>query len=278
MNFCHNAKPEQIIKTIKKIDHVFPGIKPSEYLFLLDNSDMTPCCFYSKSLYDIIDHNRKFLSGNLQIMDFNDYVKDENNIKYRIGGELTKYVLYKKLPKDEIYVPENEYSMRNFTSMYNEFIHILSILNIKSIKINIVNEDKCKVLCNLYSESSIDELHNKMKIDSNTNYSDKRHTAKKIMELLDEDKKNLYYYHIKEDWKNIIERRLNGQNDGKYNTELVESQEMGTKITSYIELGIEVKCMNKIVYEYEFEYYPLLPEVEKIYQIQIKKKRLCGVF
>lgn len=258
MDFCNVI--EEVEHIIEKIDDVFEGTKSTDYLIIIDADDKTnKTCLCNRSLYDIIDMNRKYISGNLHILEFSEYEKDNNNKIYRIGGEVIKRQLYKKLPKDLIYVTETEYIIRNYLSMYNEFIFILNLMNVKLIEITIIKEDKCSILCDNYHTDIKDELHKKMKIDSNEKYADKKYTAAKIIELLDKSKEKFYYYHIKEEWKNIITQRLNGQNIGKYRSELSENQTIGTQIQLPIDIGINAKCQNKIIYQYNIHYYPLEP-------------------
>jgi len=281
--FCNRIAPQNVItETIKILDDKFEGIM-NEYLILIDEEDRKEDCYNCPSLYETILKNKKILSGELYIFTMEEYSQPAVNKLYRIAGEPLKHQLYKRLPsKSGEYILEQDFAFRDYSAKYDELLYILGILNIKSVKVNIIKEETHSQDCdvgfqsilpewclipNLYiSKVNVDakeELHKKMKMGDNGESIDKKYTAFEIAKLLKENSKNLCYYY-RDGWKSIIERRLSGFNNGTHRSEITENHTFGAKLVlSGFDANHQQETANKIIYEYTFEYYPLLSVQEK---------------
>jgi hypothetical protein len=111
------------------------------------------------------------------------------NKEFRIAGEPLKHQLYKRLPsrfslKNGVFVLETDFAFRDYSAKYDELLYILGILNVKSVKVNIVKEEiktqdrefgfQMPEWCPIFGASipkvdvSIkDELHKKMELGGN---------------------------------------------------------------------------------------------------------------
>lgn len=281
--FCTKIASQTVItETIKILDDKFEGIM-NEYLILIDEDDKKPQCFGCPSLHETIVQNKKILSGELYIFTMEQYSQPAVNKLYRIAGEPLKHQLYKRLPsKSGEYILEQDFAFRDYSAKYDELLYILGILNIKSVKVNIIKEERRSEACdvgipaflpewcpisNLYipnvNVDAKEELHKKMEMGDNGESIDKKYTAFEIAKLLKENSKKLCYYY-RDGWKNIIERRLSGFNNGNHRSEITENHTFGAKLlSSGFDANYQEETVNKIIYEYTFEYYPLLSVREK---------------
>ena len=277
--FCCKIAPDAVIEEVIDIlDDKFVGIM-NEYMILIDEEDKKVGCLGCPSLYETIQKNKKILSGELHIFTMEQYSLPMVNKEFRIAGEPLKHQLYKRLPsrfssKTGIFVLETDFAFRDYSAKYDELLYILGILNVKSVKVNIVKEEthgqECEFgsqmpeWCSILSASipkvevSIkDELHKKMELGGNGASIDKKYSALEMAKLLKVNSKKLCYYY-RDGWKSIIERRLNGYTDGTHRSEITENQQFGAKLVSMgLDSGTHAGSENKIIYEYSFEYHPL---------------------
>jgi hypothetical protein len=161
-----------------------------------------------------------------------------------------------------MYVPEKDFTIHNFTSMYSEFIDILGILNLKSIKINIKTENENSNNLSLYGNLK-NEIKNYLELNKNTNSTNKKYNTETMIKYLKEKSNSLYYYHKNEEWQKIIQRRLYGNLNETYHSEIDQSHSIDVNMLMNIQpivsfkLGANIDNSNKIICEYEIEYYPL---------------------
>ena len=161
-----------------------------------------------------------------------------------------------------MYVPEKDFIIHNFTSMYSEFIDILGILNLKSIKVNIKTENENNKNILLYGNLK-NEIKNYLELNKNTNSINKKYNTETMINYLKHRSKSLYYYHKNEEWQKIIQRRLYGNLNETYHSTIEESHSIDVNMLMNIQtivtfkLGANLENNNKIICEYEIEYYPL---------------------
>jgi len=281
--FCCKIAPDAVIEEVIDIlDDKFVGIM-NEYMILIDEEDKKEGCFGCPSLYETIQKNKKILSGELHIFTMEQYSLPMVNKEFRIAGEPLKHQLYKRLPsrfssKKGVFVLESDFTFRDYSAKYDELLYILGILNVKSVKVNIVKEEiktqdreigfQMPEWCPLpgilpgvsipkVDVSIKDELHKKMELGGNGVSINKNYTALEMAKLLKMNSKKLCYYY-RDGWKSIIERRLNGYMDGTHRSEVSENQQFGAKLVSMgLDAGTHAGSENKIIYEYTFEYHPL---------------------
>jgi hypothetical protein len=263
MSSCGKFSPKsQVIEVFDMLDKNFQGAIIPEYLIIIDEIDKTSCC-YCKPVYDIIKKNSsKLICGNLDIITFEEYKNPETNIKYKISSDIIKYTLYRKLPADNMYVPEKDFTIHNFTSMYSEFIDILGILNVKSIKVNIKTENENSNNLSLYGNLK-NEIKNYLELNKNTNSINKKYNTETMIKYLKQRSSSLYYYHKNEEWQKIIQRRLYGNLNETYHSLIDETHSIDVNMLMNLQpivsfkLGANIDNSNKIICEYEIEYYPL---------------------
>jgi hypothetical protein len=263
MSSCGKFSPKsQVIEVFDMLDKNFQGAIIPEYLIIIDEIDKTSCC-YCKPVYDIIKKNSsKLICGNLDIITFEEYKNPETNIKYKISSDIIKYTLYRKLPADNMYVPEKDFTIHNFTSMYSEFIDILGILNVKSIKVNIKTENENSNNLSLYGNLK-NEIKNYLELNKNTNSINKKYNTETMIKYLKQRSNTLYYYHKNEEWQKIIQRRLYGNLNETYHSAIDQTHSIDVNMLMnlqpivFFKLGANIDNSNKIICEYEIEYYPL---------------------
>ena len=209
--FCCKIAPDAVIEEVIDIlDDKFVGIM-NEYMILIDEEDKKEGCFGCPSLYETIQKNKKILSGELHIFTMEEYSLPMVNKEFRIAGEPLKHQLYKRLPTKNMYILESDFAFRDYSAKYDELLYILGILNVKSVKVNIVKEETksedCEFgshipeWCSIFGASmpnvdlSIkDELQKKMELGGNGASIDKKYTALEMAKLLKVNSKKLCYY------------------------------------------------------------------------------------
>lgn len=155
------------------------------------------------------------LPGNVHIIDF-----DDN--KYTIKGLKMPYVLYAKLPKENIYVTSDTWDSEYFNSQILELVHIFTMLgglDIKFAAINDYGSEKTQSLgvnicipnMPLKISAEMEHITNEENSNSLGGFIRIRSTKKIEYENVDDfiNKNKLYYSKFYPEWKTLISFKLN---------------------------------------------------------------------
>jgi hypothetical protein len=254
------------------------GIRKNEklkFLILLNDDDMSKKDYLcKKSRKSIILKYKKFLSGDLDIINFNN-IEDDNIIsKYIIEDNPLQNELYMKLPDKNIYVLSNKYALKYLLLKQNELKNIFIFLGAKSIKWSIIKENNktSSIDSNLSVNINEIDLCEGFSIENkNLNYNKELNIMtfeydENIINNIDFElfSNNKFYFLPKEyEWQNIIIRRL--QNNliyDKYIYKYTNNIYFKTSLVSKLKM-IDVNFnystdeLNNLEIHYEIEYYPI---------------------
>ena len=222
-----------------------------EFLIMLKEHDFkkkTYCC----SLLKHIKRATKKLPGIVHICSY------ENIKNHKVKGLVLPYVLYMKLPKEEIYVSSDAWESEYFNSQTLELLKIFTSLGASDIKFKTSRDHNEGTMMGVHTNANLNAINIPIKVGAELDhYEDsddanvfdgqiktKQPTLEKYNNL-DEliNRHNLYYVKNNYEWQSLISYKL--QNDSvtklKFNTTFYKGFKCGTKITADLEaLGITV--------------------------------------
>lgn len=221
-----------------------------EFLIILKDHDFNEkqCC----SLFKRTKRATKKLPGIVHICSY------ENVKKYKVKGLMLPYVLYMKLPKEEIYVSSDAWESEYFNSQTLELLKIFTVLGASDIKFKTARDHNEGNGVGIHANANLHAINIPLKVGAEIeHYEDsddanifdgqiktKQPISEKYENMNDLiEKHKLYYVKNNYEWQSIISYKL--QNDTitklKFNTTFYKGFKCGTSITTDLEaIGISV--------------------------------------
>lgn len=240
-----SGKPDTI--EIKNIDLNELSL---EFLIILKEHDFNDKkCF---SLLKKIKKSTKKLPGIVHICSF-------DNIKqYKIKGLILPYVLYMKLPKDNIYVSSDSWESEFFNSQTLELLRIFTLIGAYEIKFKTTRDYNDNNGLNIQGNANLNTINIPLKVNAEfEHYEDaddsnafdgqikiKKPNVEKYENINDLINKNdLFYIKNNNEWQSLISYKL--QNDTitklKFNMTFYREFNCVSKISADLEaIGISV--------------------------------------
>lgn len=221
-----------------------------EFLIILKEYDFNKktCC----SLLKNIKKATKKLPGIVHICSY------ENVKQYKVKGLMLPYVLYMKLPKEDMYVSSDAWESEYFNSQTLELLKIFTVMGASDIKFKTTRDHNESNGIGVHANANLNAINIPLKVNAELeHYEDsddsnafdgqiktKQPNVEKyenLNELIEKHK--LYYIKNNYEWQSLISYKL--QNDTitklKFNTTFYKGFKCGTKITADLEaLGISI--------------------------------------
>lgn len=221
-----------------------------EFLIILKEHDFEKknCC----SLLKEIKKATTKLPGIVHICSY------KNVTNYKIKGLMLPYMLYMKLPKEDIYVSSDAWESEYFNSQTLELLKIFTILGASDIKFKTSRDHNDGNITGIHTNANLNSINIPLKMGAEIEHYDdnddsnafdgqikiKKPNVEKYENLNDMiEKNNLHYVKNNYEWQSLISYKL--KNDTvtklKYNTTFYKGFKCGTKITADLEaIGISV--------------------------------------
>lgn len=221
-----------------------------EFLIILKEHDFNTkkCC----SLLKNVKKATKKLPGIVHVCSY------ENVKNYKVKGLMLPYVLYMKLPKEDIYVSSDAWESEYFNSQTLELLKIFTVLGASDIKFKTSRDHNEGSGIGVHTNANLNAINIPLKVGADLEHYEDAEDAnafdgqiktkqpvsekyENLNELIDQHK--LYYVKNNYEWQSLISYKL--QNDSvtklKFNTTFYKGFKCGTKITTDLEaLGISV--------------------------------------
>tara|TARA_B110000114_G_scaffold106673_1_gene112092 strand:+ start:2627 stop:3577 length:951 start_codon:yes stop_codon:yes gene_type:complete len=240
------------------------------FLLLLRDEDYKKC-FWSRK--DMICYRKSQFPGQLIIERFSEV----DTLPYNIEGPTLPRTLYIMLPKEKLFIPSDNFTIRYIDSKLQELKNIFVTLQAKSIKVRKVysTEDSKRIGAEggtsfsdgIHSVFEVDDLQlSRTSIINEMTFGEPLHNISLEYVSNNSNSGYTYYYLGKEfEWQNIIQRRLkDNMLSDKYTYRNTEQKLFTSKLINtlkLLDLNIEYdwkKLMNLEIH-YEIEYYPFRP-------------------
>lgn len=186
-----------------------------------------------------------------------------HNVKqYKIKGLILPYVLYMKLPKENVFVPSDSWEAEYFNSQTLELLKIFTLLGASDIKFKTSRDHNDSMSTGVHAGANLNAINIPLKLGTTIEHYDdvedanafdgqistKQPVAEKY-ETLEEliIKNNLYYLKNNYEWQSLISYKL--QNDSisklKFTTTFHKGFKCGKTIATELEaLGITVSLFD----------------------------------
>lgn len=241
------------------------------FLILLHQKDYQKGLL-QRSVYEKLISNYDLFPGNLIIVNYNDFQKDEYKYKYFIEGNVIPKQVYLKLPKEDLFVPVGTFQEKYLNSRINELINIFSNLKPKKIIVSVDkdNQELFELNTNIGGITPIGdvriggeinkELESELRI---IKYMEFNLDSKPVDPNYFKNEYKFYYLPKEEEWLELIRKRLKHKlTKEKYIYSYKDMTKFKTSLTTKLQvLDIEInynqKKYDNLKIYYEVEYYPL---------------------
>lgn len=242
-----------------------------EFLVILKDHDFgTRKCFQMFNLHERTKLATKNLPGIVHIC------KMEETKQFKIKGMKLPYVLYMKLPKENIFVSSDSWASEYFNSQTFELITIFTALGASEVKFKTSRDHNEANATSVHTNANLNAVNIPIKVgaevehfedgdDSNTfdgQIKIKQPVSTKYSSLEEFiEKQNLYYIKNNHEWQSLIGYKLSNDTVTKlkFNTTLYKGFKCGTNVTADLEaLGISVSLFDsgskyvKTIFEVHF--------------------------
>jgi hypothetical protein len=227
-----------------------------EFLIILKERDFEKKTYFS--LYKKVKIATSKLPGNVHICSY----KDVDN--YDIKGLKLPYVLYTKLPKENIFISSDAWESEYFNSQTLELITIFAALGASEIKFKTTRDHTDSSSMGIHASTNLNLINIPVNVNVNAeidHYEDAddqnvfdgqikiKEPALEKYDNIDDliNKKNLYYTKNNYAWKSLISYKINNESTTKlkFNTTFYRGFHCVTKISADLEaLGISVNLFN----------------------------------
>lgn len=221
-----------------------------EFLIILKDHDFKKQNCYS--LLARVQKATKKLPGIVNICSYND-VK-----QYKIKGLVLPYVLYMKLPKEEIYVSSDAWESEYFNSQTLELLTIFTVLGASDVKFKTTRDHNESNSVGLHANANLNATNVPMKVNAEIEHYEDNDDSNafdgqirikspnigkysNLEELITKHK--LYYVRNNHEWQSLISYKLQNETITKlkFNTTFYKGFKCGTKISAELEaIGISV--------------------------------------
>lgn len=224
-----------------------------EFLVILKDHDFEiKKCFQMYNMYERTKNATKKLPGKTHICTM------EEAKGFKIKGMKLPYVLYMKLPKENVYVSSDSWASEYFNSQTFELITIFTTLGATEVKFKTSRDHNESTGAGVHTGANLNAINIPIKVgadvehfedgdDSNTfdgQIKIKQPMCIKYGNLTEFiEKQNLYYTKNNHEWQSLIGYKLNNDTVTKlkFNTTLYKGFKCSTTVTADLEaLGISV--------------------------------------
>jgi len=272
---CNKIKKKSVLDIRDKYNF---GIRKNEklkFLILLNDDDINQkdyICNMSKK--SMINKNKKFLNGDLDIINFKNIEDDNISSNYIIEDIPLQNEMYMKLPDKNIYVMSEKYPLKYLLSKQNELKNIFILLGAKNLKWSIIKEDKKNDNLDANISININEINlsegicveNKKKVSNKQENEMSFDYDENIINNINFNmfSNNKFYFLPKEyEWQDIIIRRLeNNLISDKYIYKYSNNIYFKSSLTSKLKMidvnfNYNTSELNNLEMLYEIDYYPI---------------------
>jgi len=222
----------------------------------------------------MINKNKKFLNGDLDIINFKNIEDDNISSNYIIEDIPLQNEMYMKLPDKNIYVMSEKYPLKYLLSKQNELKNIFILLGAKNLKWSIIKEDKKNDNLDANISININEINlsegicveNKKKVSNKQENEMSFDYDENIINNINFNmfSNNKFYFLPKEyEWQDIIIRRLeNNLISDKYIYKYSNNIYFKSSLTSKLKMidvnfNYNTSELNNLEMLYEIDYYPI---------------------
>lgn len=225
-----------------------------EFLIILKDHDFKKkkCCSLLKKIRGVT----KKLPGNIHISSY------ENSKKYNIKGLILPYVLYMKLPKENIYVSSDTWEAEYFNSQTLELLKIFSLLGASDIKFKTSRDHNDATGIGMRATANLNAANIPLKMGAEIEHFEEcddsnifdgqikiKNPVTTQFETLEDfiDKNNMFYIKNNCEWQSLVNYKLqnNSITKMKFNIIFYKGFKYNINVSADLEaLGISVSLFD----------------------------------